>query len=234
MFNNNKFLAIITARSGSKGLRDKNIKELNGKPLIAYTIEAAKKSGVFDDIIVSTDSEEYGNIAKIYGAEVPFLRPDSLASDTTSSADVIKHTILELEKIGLKYDYFMLLQPTSPLRNEKDILNATKLLFEKNANAIVSVCEADHSPILMNTLQESLSMDGFISQNGNKRRQDLPKYYRLNGAIYLCNTLYYLQYMDFYKEKSYAYIMDKLNSVDIDDYNDFLFAELLIKTEVNK
>lgn len=233
MFNNKRFLAIITARSGSKGLKDKNIKNLCGKPMIAYTIEAAKKSGIFEDIFVSTDSEKYAQIAKDYGAQVPYLRPDSLASDTASSMDVIEHTILELEKSGLKYDYFILLQPTSPLRDEKDILKAIELLFEKNANAIVSVCEVDHSPLLMNTLEESLSMDKFIPNNINNRRQDLAKYYRLNGAIYLSSIEYFLQYKDFYKEKSYAYIMDDKASIDIDGDVDFLLASVLMKSKIN-
>lgn len=233
MFNNKRFLAIITARSGSKGLKDKNIKKLNGKPMMAYTIEAAKKSGIFDDIIVSTDSEKYSKIAKDYGAQVPFLRPESLASDTASSMDVIEYTILELEKSGLKYDYFILLQPTSPLRDEKDIFKAIELLFEKSANAIVSVCEVDHSPLLMNTLEESLGMDNFIPNNINNRRQDLPKYYRLNGAIYLSGIEYFLKYKDFYKEKSYAYIMDDKGSIDIDGDVDFLLASVLMKNKIS-
>jgi len=233
MFNNKRFLAIITARSGSKGLKDKNIKKLNGKPMMAYTIEAAEKSGIFDDIIVSTDSEKYAKISVDYGAQVPFLRPESLASDTASSMDVIEYTILELEKRGLKYDYFILLQPTSPLRDEKDIFNAVKLLFEKNANAIVSVCEVDHSPLLMNTLEKSLSMDKFIPDNISNRRQDLPKHYRLNGAIYLSSMEYFLLYKNFYKEKSYAYIMDGKDSIDIDGDVDFLLASVLMKNKIN-
>jgi len=229
MYNNKRFLAIIPARSGSKGLKDKNIKELNGKPMIAYTIEAAKKSKIFDSIVISTDSQKYADISIEYGAEVPFLRPASLASDTSSSIDVIMHTIFELRKIGLKYDYFMLLQPTSPLRTEIHILEAIKLLFEKEANSIVSVCEVEHSPLLMNTLDESLSMEKFILQDANKRRQQLPKYYRLNGVIYLSDVKYFVEYKDFYKERSFAYIMDKERSIDIDDQLDFEVAKELIK-----
>lgn len=228
MYNNKKFLAIITARSGSKGIRDKNIKEMDGRPMIAYTIEAAKKSGIFDTVMVSTNSERYAQISKEYGAEVPFLRPQNLASDTSNSMDVIEHVLLELGKSGHTYDYFMLLQPTSPLRTEADITKAVELLFEKHANCVVSVCEAEHTPIYMNTIDASLSIDDFIPKNAAKRRQDLPKYYRLNGAIYLCDTGYFLKYKDFYKSGSYAYIMDRGNSVDIDDEIDFKLAEILL------
>lgn len=229
MHNNKRFLAIIPARSGSKGLKDKNIKELNGKPLIAYTIGAAIESNVFDNIIVSTDSKVYEDIAKKCGAEVPFLRPDYLSTDEATTNDVVEYTIKELEKVGKNYDYFMILQPTSPLRKSEDILGAVKLLFEKNANSVVSVCEAEHSPLYMNTLDESLAMDDFLSKDIKTRRQELPKYYRLNGAIYICKISNFLKYKNFYGEKSHAYIMDKKRSIDIDDELDFILADYLMK-----
>lgn len=222
-------IAIIPARSGSKGLKDKNIKELNGKPLIAYTIGAAIESNVFDNIIVSTDSKVYEDIAKKCGAEVPFLRPDYLSTDEATTNDVVEYTIKELEKVGKNYDYFMILQPTSPLRKSEDILGAVKLLFEKNANSVVSVCEAEHSPLYMNTLDESLAMDDFLSKDIKTRRQELPKYYRLNGAIYICKISNFLKYKNFYGEKSHAYIMDKKRSIDIDDELDFILADYLMK-----
>lgn len=231
MINGKKFLAIIPARSGSKGLKDKNIKDLLGKPVIAYTIEAAIRSKCFDDIVVSTDSERYAEIAKKYGASVPFLRPKELADDQSSSADVIVHTLENMKSLGFTYDYFMLLQPTSPLRDELDIRKAVELLFEKNANAIVSVCEAEHSPLLMNTLDESLNMDNFITPDADKRRQDLKKYYRLNGAIYLCKTEYYLEYNNFYHSKCYAYIMEQTKSVDIDTAIDFELVKVILKNK---
>lgn len=227
MSNEKKFVAIIPARSGSKGLKDKNIKDLNGKPLIAYTIEAAKNSGVFDDIIVSTDSEQYAMISKQYGATVPFLRPEQLATDQATSSDVIIYTLQELEKRGSKYDYFMLLQPTSPLRSADDIKKATELLLEKKADSIVSVCKSENSPLLMNTLDSTLSMDHFLEKNSNKRRQELPEYYRLNGAIYLNRVEHFYQYKDFYKTNSYAYIMNNKNSIDVDDIYDFKYAEII-------
>ncbi len=233
MYSQKRFLAIIPARSGSKGLKDKNIRMLNGKPMIAYTIESAIESNIFDDIVVSTDSEIYADIAIKYGADVPFLRPDYLSSDEATTNDVIEHTIRELEKLGKIYDYFMILQPTSPLRTIEDIIGAVKLLFEKNANSVVSVCETEHSPLYMNVLDETLSMDNFLSQNVKSRRQELPKYYRLNGAIYLCKLDYFLEYKNLYKEKSYAYIMENKRSIDIDDELDFLIAETLMKLYTN-
>jgi CMP-N,N'-diacetyllegionaminic acid synthase len=229
MQKNNKILAIIPARSGSKGVEHKNIKELHGMPLIAHTIKNAKLSGIFDDIVVSTDSVEYATIAENYGARVPFIRPKELATDSSTSVDVIIHTIEELKQDGLEYDYFMLLQPTSPLRTHQDILSAINLLYKKNAISIVSVCEAEHSPLLMNTLENSLSMENFITNTHNKRRQDLPIYYRLNGAIYLCKTDYFLDQKSFYGSRSFAYIMNQLNSIDIDTEIDFSLVSSLLR-----
>jgi len=222
-------LAIIPARSGSKGLKDKNIKLLNGKPLMAYTIEAAIKSKVFKKIIVSTDSQAYAEIAKEYGAEVPFLRPSHLAEDATATNDVIADLLERLSVLGQVYKYFMILQPTSPLRTSDDIVNAVKLMNNKNANAVVSLCEVDHSPLYTGKVSEDLRIDGFIKKDIGHRRQELPKYYRLNGAIYLSKVDYFRKYQDLYKESCYAYLMDKEHSLDIDDEIDFLTAEIFQK-----
>jgi CMP-N-acetylneuraminic acid synthetase len=196
--------------------------------LIAYTIEAALKSGVFDRIIVSTDSQEYAEIAQKYGAEVPFLRPDYLAGDEASSNDVIQDTLKKLEENGEEYDCFMLLQPTSPLRSSDDIKNAIQLMSDKNANAVVSLCEVDHSPLYTGKIPSNLLIDGFI-KDISYRRQDLPTYYRLNGAIYLSKVNYFLKYKNLYKEKCFAYVMDKKKSIDIDDEIDFEIAEVIMR-----
>lgn len=222
-------LAIIPARSKSKGLKNKNIKLLNGKPMIAYTIEAAKKSGVFTDIVVSTDSREYAEISKKYGAISPFLRDENLSNDDAKTNDVIEDVIRKLEFVGKKHDYFMLLQPTSPLRKYNDIINALELMTKKKANSVISVCLTEHSPLYMNTLSDSLSMDNFLSKDIKTRRQELPLHYRLNGAIYLSKIDYFLEYKNLYKEKCYAYIMQKENSIDVDDEFDFKIAEYLLK-----
>jgi len=225
-------LAIIPARSGSKGLKDKNIKKLNGKPMIAYTIEAANESGIFKDVIVSTDSRKYAETAEEYDAEVPFFRPQRLAEDDSTTNDVIIHSLEEMKKRNKGYNYFMLLQPTSPLRNSKNIKEAYDLLLQKEANAVVSICETDHNPLLANTLDESLSLDNFINKDENKRRQELPTYYRLNGAIYLAKVDYFLKYNDFYHKKSFAYIMSKKESIDVDDIIDFKLAQQIIMDEI--
>jgi CMP-N,N'-diacetyllegionaminic acid synthase len=224
-----KILAIIPARSGSKGLKDKNIKNLNGKPMISYTIEAAFESGIFSKVVVSTDSQKYSEIAEEAGAEVPSLRPEKLATDDSTTTDVLLHVITEMEQTFGGYDYFMLLQPTSPLRTAENIKEAYNLLKEKKANAIVSVCETDHNPLWSNTLDNSLSLDNFLNDNENKRRQELPTYYRLNGAIYLAKVGYYKKYNDFYNNNSYAYIMTKRESIDVDDIIDFKLASLILK-----
>lgn len=229
-----KVLAIIPARSGSKGIKNKNIKELNKKPLIAYTIEVARKSEIFEDIVVSTDSEKYAEISKEYGAIVPFLREEKLSSDTASSLDVILDVLEKMEKLGKRYETLVLLQPTSPLRTVENLKEAYNLYLKNKANAVVSVCEMEHSPLWSNILPIDNKMDGFLKKIGNKNRQQLEKYYRINGAIYIANIEYFKRYKDFYYKNSYAYIMSRENSIDIDEEIDFKIAEFLMKEKGNK
>ncbi|MEA3315592.1 MAG: acylneuraminate cytidylyltransferase family protein [Campylobacterota bacterium] len=225
MYNNKTFLAIIPARGGSKRLPNKNILDLKGKPLIAHTIEASLKSKYINKVIVSSDNDNILNISKEFGADT-IKRPDILANDTSTTFDAIKHTIENTEK----YDYIILLQPTSPLRDENNINEAIELLEEKKADAIVSVCEMEHSPLWSNTIDDTLSMKNFLKDEViNKRGQDLEKYYRLNGAIYIIDTNKLLENKSFIlKENIYAYIMDRENSIDIDEKIDFKIAEVLI------
>ena len=225
-----KNIAIIPARSGSKGLKDKNIRLLNGKPLMAYSIEAALDSGQFDEVMVSTDSEKYAEIAREWGASVPFLRSAELSSDTASSKDVILDVLKRYADCGKVFDTFCLLQPTSPLRTAEDISRAYHLYEERMANSVVGVTEVDHSPLFCNTLPEDGSLVNFIRPEvKDKPRQSLEPYYRINGAMYIASVQYYREYGDFYHDKCYAYVMGKNVSVDIDDEMDFRFAELLIK-----
>lgn len=223
-------IAIIPARSGSKGLPDKNIKLLNGKPLLAYSIEAALVSGMFDAVHVSTDSERYADIARQYGADEPFLRSAETSSDTASSEDAIREVLRRYEKMGQRFDAFMLLQPTSPLRTAGDIRAAFDVMTEKHAESVVSVCEMEHSPLWSNTLPPDGSMRAFIRADGSKRRQELETYYRMNGAIYLVKTEHFLRTGSLYGDDCYAYIMTAERSVDIDTPTDFLFAECLLNT----
>lgn len=227
-----KNLAIIPARGGSKGLSRKNIKMLNQKPMLAYTIEAAIQSGCFNKVIVSTDDSEISGIAAEYGAEVPFLRPLHLANDTAKIVDVLLHAIDFFEMRQDYFDYVTLLQPTSPLRCAADIVGAMKLCKEKQANSIISVCEASHSPLWMNTLPEDNNLENFLNKDIlNKRRQDLPVYYRLNGAIYILNVEFLKASESFYSDKSYAYVMPPDRSIDVDHILDFQLCETVLTNE---
>lgn len=222
-------IAIIPARCGSKGLKDKNIKPICGKPLLAYTIEAALESGVYDIVMVSTDSEDYAQIAKAYGAEVPFFRSEKNSSDIASSWDVVREVLSFYSDNGLNFDMFTLLQPTSPMRTSNDITNAYSLYKHKDATAVISVCEMEHSPLWSNVLPESLSMDGFLSNNRNVQRQQLDTFYRINGAIYMVSVRAFNTNPDVYTDGSFAYIMSKESSIDIDTELDFLIADAIMK-----
>ena len=226
-----RHLAIIPARSGSKGLKDKNIKMLNNKPMMAYTIEAALGAGIFDGVHVSTDSQEYAEIAKAYGADMPFLRSEALATDGAGTWDVVSWTLEAYRRQGREFGLVTLLQPTSPLREADDIQAAYKIFMEKNADAVVSVCEMEHSPLWSNTLPEDGNMDGFLRQIQGKgqQRQGLPSYYRINGAIYMVKaSLLKDEPMNLYGKHTYAYIMPKERSADIDDEYDFTVAEVMM------
>ena len=223
-----KNIAIIPARSGSKGLKDKNIRDLNGRPLLAWTIDAAVCSGEFDEIMVSTDSEAYAETARRYGADVPFLRSPATATDTASSWDMVAEVLENCRERGSTFDTFCLLQPTSPLRNAEDIRNAYALFRDKAEFAVVSVCEAEHSPLWCGHLPENGEFTGFIRQEDVKQRQAGGKFYRLNGAIYIVDTQRFATDRFLYHEGSYAYIMPQERSVDIDTETDFRLAELLM------
>ena len=226
-----KNIAIIPARSGSKGLPDKNIRLVNGKPLLAYTIEAALESGCFDTVHVSTDSERYAEIAREFGADVPFLRSPELATDTASSWDVVREVLTRYAELGRQFDTMLLMQPTTPLRTGEDVKAAYALLQEKQAKSVIAVCEVDHSPLWCDTIPDSGSMKGF----GRKdlawvNRQDLRPYYRVNGAIYLLSVdgIAISPDDDIYEDNCYALFMDRKKSVDIDSEDDLALVEFLL------
>lgn len=222
-------IAIITARSGSKGLKDKNIKELCGRPLMAYSIECAIDSKKFDKVFVSTDSPAYAKIAGKYGADASFLRSPDTSGDSAGSWDVVREVLSEFEKRNEYFDTVMLLQPTSPLRTAEDICNCFDVMRDKNANAVLGVCEAEHSPLWCNTLPDNLCMDHF--RDGRPKdvpRQALPVYYRINGAAYLVKREE-LGRDEMFVDKCFAYVMPAERSVDIDSELDFKIAEVLMK-----
>lgn len=229
MHKNKTFLAIIPARGGSKRLPQKNILNLAGKPLIAWTIEAGLKSKYIDKVIVTSDDKEILSISQQYGT-ITIKRPNELASDSATTFDAIKHAIDNAEA----YDYIVLLQPTSPLRNTDHINEAIELLMAKQADAVISVCKMDHSPLWSNTLPGDGNMCCFIKDEiKNKRSQDLEKYYRLNGAIYICKTDKLLDEKSFMLNNNiFAYEMDRKSSVDIDEEMDLKMAENLIQLEM--
>lgn len=226
MYKNKTFLGIIPARGGSKRLPKKNVLNLKGKPLISWSIEAGLRSRYIDKLVVSSEDEEILSIAAEHEVET-LIRPDELADDKTSSFDTIKHTLDNSKE----YDYIVLLQATSPLRNQTHIDKAIELLEEKNADAIVSVRETDHNPLWSNTIDDSLSMKGFLQDHvSNKRSQDLEKYYELNGAIYICKVSKLLKEKGFFlKDNIYAFKMDRKSSIDIDEKIDLKIAEALLE-----
>lgn len=231
MHQGKSFIAIIPARGGSKRLPRKNVLNLGGKPLIAWSIEAVLSCQIVDEVMVTTDDEEIATVATKFGANVPFLRPAVLASDTATSFDAIKHAVdFYKHELGREFDFVVLLQPTSPLRNAENIVEAIELLVKKNADAVISVCEVDHSPLWANTLPSDLSLDKFLRDEvKNARSQDLPKYYRLNGAIYICSTERLLEEKSFFiSSNNFAYVMNKEKSVDVDDLFDFKMAKCIL------
>jgi pseudaminic acid cytidylyltransferase len=219
-------IAIIPARAGSKRLPHKHILLLNGKPLIAWTIEAAIESGVFDEVIVNTDCQDIATIAREYGATVPFVRPSHLAEDHTPTIDVIKHT---LEWYQEKQDFFkevMLLQPTSPLRDGADIKEAWDLYLKSQVDSVVSVCELEHPVQWTYNLNEELGLTALFEDN-LKRSQEYEKNYRLNGAIYITKSKSIIENNKLFSTSSnVGYVMPKFKSVDIDVKEDFDIAEI--------
>jgi len=232
MFNNKKILAIIPARSESKRLPKKNILDFCGRPLIWWSIKAGLGSSHIDTLIVSTDSKEIARTSLDYGAEVPFIRPRKLALDNSSSFDVVEHAVKYCrEKLGKDFDAVILLQPTSPLRTKKNIDEALELFFRKNANAVVSVCETECPLSWCGALPNDLSMKEFINKDKGKKKKNQKKQYRINGAIYICRTKVLLEEKSFVpQKKSFAYVMKREGSVDIDTKLDFVLAEAIKKT----
>ncbi|NFT07293.1 MULTISPECIES: acylneuraminate cytidylyltransferase family protein [unclassified Clostridium] len=228
----NEILAIIPARGGSKGLPGKNILNLNGKPLIAHTILASKNSKFVKRVVVSTDDKEIAEISKKYGAEVPYLRPNSLAKDKSLTIDSVFHMLDYLEKYeDYSPDYVLLLQCTSPLRNEQHIDEAIEKLVKSDFHGIISICESEVNPYWTNILKNE-SLKYFLEEGKNiTRRQDLPKIYRYNGAIYLAKTEALKRERTFEVENLTGYVMDRESSIDIDTEIDFKIAEIMMKNK---
>lgn len=225
-------LAIIPARGGSKGLPGKNIKLLNGKPLIAYTIEAALQSKLITRVIVSTDDEEIAKVAKNFGAEIPFMRPSILATDEARSIDVFKYTIEELERNQNTINDFIVLQPTSPLRNAQHIDEAITLFKDQNADSVISYCREEHPIFWHKFINDDGSLEDIFTEKYVMNRQEIRTTYYPNGAIYIIKRNL-LDKQELTGPKSFAYLMDRNYSADIDTIDDFSFVEYIINTKDN-
>ncbi len=229
MINGKKVLALIPARGGSKGLPEKNKKEFNGKPLIAWSIEHGLKSEFVDKVVVTTDDLEIAEIGRKYGAEVPFMRPQELASDTATSMDVIVHALDFLKAQGEEFELLMLLEPTSPLREVSDIDNSlSQLESNKQARSIAGVCEVEaQHPDFLVKLEKGL-MRPFTTFEV-KRRQELSELYFFEGTVYAAEVEYLRESRTFYGNHTLAYVVSKQKSIEIDDEVDFVIAEVLMK-----
>lgn len=225
-----KIWGIIPARGGSKGLPGKNIRRLLGKPLISYIISEAKKSKYLDRVLVSTDSEEIAAISKECGAEVPFLRPAELATDSASTVDAVIHAVRMLQSQGQCIPEFVcVLQCTSPLTVAAHIDGIVEKLIDSGMDGAVSVCESEINPYWLQVFHgERLQ---YLLKEGKSiaRRQELPPVYRINGAIYLVKTEVLLSELTLEPEKITGYIMESRDSIDIDNEYDFLLADYMMR-----
>lgn len=230
MLKDKKILGVITARGGSKGIPRKNIKLLAGKPLIAYTIEAAQKSKYLTRFIVSTEDQEIADISKEYGADIPFMRPSELAQDNSTSITVVQHALKKLKKdFNESYDYLMILQPTSPLRTAEDIDASIVKAVETDADSVMSMYELkDFSLKKLKIIKNDLILP--IKEEGrtSSQRQSLEKLYKRNCAVYLTKTEL-IEKGDLFGEISRPYLMPEEKSIDINEPLDFEIAEFFVK-----
>lgn len=227
MYEEKHILALIPARGGSKGIPGKNIKEFNGRPLIAYTIAAARGSGYVDTVVVTTDSAEIAEIAERYGAEVPFLRPPELARDTSKTIDAVVHARDAMEALGRLHDVIVLLQPTSPLRRAEEIDAAVETFFSHGGLGLASVSEVSENPVLTRRIDKSGVMHPILPISSTVRRQDMPQFWHVDGAIYI-NRADDLTPETSLNDNPIAFVMPKLRASDIDNIEDFLRAEEIL------
>lgn len=222
-------LGLIPARGGSKGIPRKNIAPVCGRPLLAWTVDAARASGVLDRVVLSTEDAEIADVGRRSGAEVPFLRPADLSRDHTPGLDPVIHALEILASSGYRPGWIMLLQPTSPLRTAEDIRGAAALRTNPGANSVISVCEASHPPAWLRKIgPDGDLMPYFPGEAVPATRQELPKAFALNGAIYLVRSSALQKARTFTPERTYAFVMAKENSEDVDTPEDLRLADLLL------
>lgn len=232
MYKGKKILAVIPARGGSKGVPRKNIKMLAGRPLIAWTIEEAKKSKYIDMCIVSTEDEEIKSVAEACGGCVPFMRPAELAEDSTPGIEPVLHAV----KMTPGYDFVVMLQVTSPFRRVEDIDGAIAYCLDKSYESCVSVTEVSHSPFWMYQLDEKKKMHPILQIEKEKsyQRQKLPKIYQLNGAVYVASIDFVKKQYGFIGDNTVGYVMPQERSYDIDSMLDFEVVEILMRKQMEK
>lgn len=233
MYKDKKIICIIPARGGSKRLPGKNIKPLNGKPLIGYGIAAAKASQYVDKVVVSTDDEAIARVAKEEGADVPFMRPTELANDTAPTLPVLQHAMKYFEDKGETFDLMVLIQPTVPGIEAKDVDAAIEQLFTADANSCVSICEIIDRPEWMYRLSAGERITPYV-ENAPARSQDMEELYHLNGAVYVTSRTVLMEKGKIYDNDNCTYIiMPRERSIDIDTEYDFSLAEMLVKMQGN-
>lgn len=229
MYNGKRIIAVIPARAGSKGIKDKNIRELCRKPLIAYSIEVAKACDYIDTVFVSTDSVRIQEIAKQYGAEVPFLRSEELASDEAKIIDALLFSLKRLELMNQKYDYIMLLQPTQPIRTVELLKAVIEQTIDRHLPSMVTICPVEEHPILMRTIEENGRLHSLLESSSTVRRQDFPPFYKVNGSVYINRIDEFFNEHTSLNDNRYGYLMKRRDSVDIDTLEDFERAEKILK-----
>ncbi|MBK5262595.1 MAG: acylneuraminate cytidylyltransferase family protein [Peptostreptococcaceae bacterium] len=228
MINGRSVLAIIPARGGSKGIPNKNITDLGGKPLIVHSIIVAQNSKYIDNIFVSTDSKSIAAVSEKYGVKVPSLRPSEMATDQAKIIDVIIQCIADLKRGGLSYDIIVLLQPTQPLRTSQDIDAALETFLKNDCKAVVGVSEVTDSPVLIRKINDEGILENMLGNvQSTVRRQDMEKYYRVNGAVYI-NLASEINKDLSFNDNKIPFVMDKSRSIDIDEELDLLIAEAIL------
>ena len=229
MFQDERIIAVIPARGGSKGIKNKNIYPVNGRPLITYTIEAANGSRYIDYVMVSTDSDEIAMVSKKAGADVPFMRPAELAGDRTKTIEVIVDVLSKVAERCGEYSTIVLLQPTSPCRTSEDIDGAIELFYEEGKLSLLSVSETVENPVLIRELDGNRAVP-ILPVLSTVRRQDFKKYYKVNGAIYI-NAVKEVNFNTSFNDNVIGYVINPTHAVDIDDMDDIKRAEILLNEQ---
>ena len=230
MFRGKKILCVIPARKKSKGIKNKNIQKINGKPLIYFPIKASLQSKLIDKTIFSSDSKIYQKLALKFGAKSPFIRSSKLSKDTTPSFDVIKDILFKLKKNQIFFDIIVLLEPTSPFTESKDIDNALKIMIDGKFISLVSILETSKYSIDFQFKKfKNNKIKALNTKNIHKRRQDVKKTYILDGSIYISSVNDFLKNRGFLSNKTFGYELAKWKSIEIDDEYDLMLSRMIYK-----